>query len=1070
MSQEKRGDYSAPVWADQLREVEAAGDLDRPQITVEFEDGSEPLTVSRRDFLRVASAAAAASGLVASGCDDLREPQDKIVPYVKRPEDVYHGTPNTYTTACRGCSASCGAIMVVREGRVLKLEGNPDHPVSQGALCARGQYSVTEVYDPARLRAPQASGADSTWDALDAAVAGALKTASKVRLLTKPLGGPGERALAAAFLGRFADGKLVEWEPTAPTATVRAYEKAYGEGFLPRHRFDKAQAIVSFGSEFLDTWLSPVEFQAQFSKTRDPDGKQLSRLTVFESRMSITGAASDIRHRVSPNDMLYVALSVAHELILGGNLPQAGDPNVKAALSGYAPADLAPKVGLEPKTIQDAAASLKNAGKAGLAVAGRSTGGADSVRLEAVVALINEALGAVGTTVEHKRSNQGAVKFADVKALVNDLNGGGVEVLIVHGLNPLFDGQGAGLAEAAKKAKLLVAIHTHPTETTAAAAWTAAAAHPLESWGDTEPFEGVFTLQQPGMQPLHGARSWADSLIAWSKGAGVAPFDAAQKASDDYKDPLKRPSPGPWHFFLKAHWTTQLFAQVRSPMGAESFWEDVARGGVFVSRAASETKKRTFDAKALEGIPGTRPDGAGDQLEIFAPIGLHDGRWADNPFLQEMPDPITHASWMHYVGVSPKRYTELGLKPGDYVKLTVGAASIEVQAHLMPGLPDNTFATPLGYGRGIAGVVGKDMGQNSYSLTSAGEDGVLYTGLPVTLAPTGRNEEPGLPRGSTPVLDQDRRYLVPHTTLPAYQKDRSSGAPKFNHPGIWGDVHRYEGLKWSMTVDLSKCTGCSACVAACQVENNIPVVGRQGVIEGRLMHWLRMDRYFILPPGRDYEHELLQEAPDVAAAQYLTNPHTLFQPVMCQHCDNAPCESVCPVAATVHSTEGLNEQVYNRCVGTRYCANNCPYKMRRFNWYAFNKDRSDSFVAGPFPEVGLLTKFNALWPRPLGFNPEVTVRSRGVMEKCSFCVQRLRKATKVYRKRGMFEQEPQTACQQTCPSQAISFGNVLDEKSAISQNFNGERAFTLLEPVNTKPAVRYLTRVRNVDEAPPTQG
>jgi Fe-S-cluster-containing dehydrogenase component/anaerobic selenocysteine-containing dehydrogenase len=1062
MSHENRDEFALPEWSNHLQALSEAGDLDQAQITMEFPDGSEPLTLSRRDFLRVASAAAAATGLAATtGC---RAPQDKVVPYVKRPEGVHHGVPQTFTSVCKGCAAGCGILMTVREGRVTKLEGNPDHPVNRGALCAVGQAMPLSIYDPARLVAPRKAGADIDHAALQQEATAALKGAARVRLLTPPLSGPAERALAAAFVGQFTDGAHVQWEPAANTAQLAAHKNAYGEPFSPHYRVDKADAIVSFGSEFLDGWTSGSEHARGFAQGRDPESKRYSKFIAFEGRMTLTGAAADERHRVAPSDFLYVALAVAHELILGNNLaPLASDPNVRAALKDYSADSLGPKVGVSPDAIKGAAAALKDAGPRGLAIAGRNGGGADAARLEAVVALLNEALGAVGTTVEHKPTQQGSADFAAVKKLVTDLNAG-VDVLIVVGLNPAYDAPPAlGLGEAVTKAKNLIVIDTHPTETGDKAALVAPAAHFLESWGDSNPLQGVYAVQQPGLQPLSGQRHWADYLLGWSAEGAADGFAAANKASAEYKDELGRPSPGPWHFYLHARWTGPVFEQVaKSPMGGQRFWEDVLRQGALISREAGVTTARKFNAGALQGIAGTRPDGNGDQIELFFPAGVRDGRHADNPVLQELPDPVMRLSWTHYVGVPPKRFTELGLQPGSVLKVTAGDASVELPAVIMPGLPDNTFAIPVGYGREVAGVVGKGIGQNAYKMAAVAEEGVVYTGIPAQVAPTGATQALGIPRGLGQVIDQSVRYLVPVTTLPQFQQDPASGAPRDHHPAIW-DVHKYEGLKWSMTIDLSRCTGCAACVVACQVENNIPVVGKQGVIEGRLMHWIRIDRYWSLPPKEGgYEEQMLTDAPEVAAAQYLESPEVLFEPMLCQHCDNAPCETVCPVAATVHSTEGLNEQVYNRCVGTRYCANNCPYKVRRFNWYSYNDDRSQEFLAGVFPELVELADLNAKWPRALRFNPDVTVRTRGVMEKCSFCVQRLQTATKIYRKGGLFKEEPKTACQQTCATEAISFGNVLDPKTAVAQKFNSPRAFAVIEHVGTKPAVHYLTRVRNV--------
>ncbi len=1064
MSHETRDDFNLPAWTRHLGSLlERESELDESSMTVEFPDGSGSMSLSRRDFLRVASTAAAASGLTAAaGC---RVPQDKVVPYVKRPEEVYQGVPNIYTSVCRGCSAGCGTLMTVREGRPQKLEGNPDHPLNRGKLCARGQASVLDLYDASRLQTPvKGDGSAVTWEALDKAVSGAIK-GKKVRVLARATSGSAERALWDAF-AKGTGAQVIYWEPLAQNALGQAHEKAYGEPFLPHYRFDAAQSIVSFGSEFLDTWMSPTEFTGGYASKRNPD-QEINHLTVFEGRLTLTGTAADERHPVKPSDFLYVALAVANEIILGGSSRFANDPNVRAALKGYSADGVAKSVGIGADAIKSAAARLKKAGKAGLAVAGRSGAGVNGVQLEAVVALINEAIGAVGTTVEHRASQQGATTFAPVAALLKELTGGSVDVLIIHGLNPVYDMPPAlKFGAAMKGAKTSVVIDTVLTETGKAATYVAAANHDLESWGDSEPVQGTYSLQQPGMMPLFSTRTWADSVIAWA-GSG---FDADRKANKAYKDPLGRPAPGVWFFFLQRHWSTEIRKKVGGYLSGAHFWEAAARKGILEARS-TKAPARTYNTKALEGIAGTRPkDSGGDELELFAAIGTYDGRHHNNGILYELPDPVMRISWDNYIAVSPGRFKQMGLQQGSILRVEANGQSVELPAALMPGLPENVFAMSLAYGRTSAGAVGNGVGQNGFAFAGGdAKTGPVYTGIKVTVTATGKAEELGIPRGLGQVIDQRSRYLVPVTTSSAYKKDKHAGAPRHPEPGMW-DVHgpAYEkhGLKWSMAIDLSRCTGCGSCVTACQVENNIPVVGKLGVIEGRLMHWIRIDRYFELPDDKEsYDEELLDLHPEVAAAEYLSNPNVLFEPMLCQHCNNAPCETVCPVAATVHSTDGLNEQVYNRCVGTRYCANNCPYKVRRFNWYTFTHDRSEEFIADIFPEVKDHATLNAKWPTPLRFNPEVTVRIRGVMEKCSFCVQRLRKGTVVYKKLGLYEGRPQTACQQTCPAEAMSFGNVLDKKDPVYEPFHDERAFAVIESVGTQPSIRYLTRVRNDSKA-----
>jgi Fe-S-cluster-containing dehydrogenase component/anaerobic selenocysteine-containing dehydrogenase len=1048
------GGFRLPGWTARQDELIASTQGDEAKISLVFPEEDTPMDVSRRDFLRVAGAGAAAAGITAA----CRVPQDQIVPHVDRPEEVWHGTPNVYTSVCGSCSVGCGTLMTAREGRVQKLEGNPEHPVSQGKLCARGQASIFDLYDPSRVTGPKrvtgGAAADSSWDELDQAVIAALK-GGKATVLTLPQTGPATLAALTAF-----GAKVVAWEPLAATSAAAAEEKGFGTATLPRYDLARASTVVTFGSDFLGTDLSPVEYGVGVGAARSPDN--LSRITAFESRQTITGGHADIRHRVKPSDFLFAALGVAHELIIvgkaGGTL--GSDPNVRAALKGYAGMDA--KLGLADGSLAAAAASLKAAGKNGVAIAGRA--GGDSTALQAVVALINESLGNRGTTVSTSGSRQGIAKFAEFKQLVADMAAGSVDVLIINGLNPVYDAPPAlGFAAALAKVKTVVTLDTHATATGLAGHWIAAGAHFIEAWGDTETVEGMFSLQQPGMSPVFkGARGLIDCLVTWGDGNGKSAFKTAAAAHAGYKDDLKRTSPGAGYFWVREHWSTHVAKATGTPFGGTPFWEAALRKGVLTTGG-----KRTwrFDTSVLKGVPGARPERAGMELELFAPLGVYDGRHANNGSLQEMPDPVTHVSWGDYVALAPKKFTELGLKAqGDIVKVTAGDQSADYMAVPMPGLPHDAVAVPLGYGREHAGIIGGGIGNNSYKFAQVGEDGVVYSGIEVTVAATGATGEIGIAFGAAHVIDQRARYIVPVTTKPEYDKDPGAGAHKADHPGIWNHVHEYKDLRWGMSIDLTKCTGCSACVTACQVENNVPVVGKQGIREGRLMHWIRLDRYWVLPDTKpSYEPEMLQNAPEIAAADYLENPEFLIQPILCQHCENAPCETVCPVAATTHTETGINTMTYNRCVGTRYCLNNCPYKVRRFNWYNYNADRSDELVADIFPEMKEHSALNGVWPESLRFNPEVTVRSRGVMEKCSFCAQRLRKTSKVYRKLGLFDGEPQTACQQTCPSGAISFGNILDEKTATSGNFKSPRAYSLLEHVGARPSIRYLTRVRNVD-------
>ncbi|MEO1268234.1 MAG: 4Fe-4S dicluster domain-containing protein [Myxococcota bacterium] len=1069
----------------------ADGSLDKSLVTLEFPDGSEKLTVSRREFLRVATVAAAGTAVTNAGCQVAVE---EVVPYAKRPDGVYHTGPVSYTSVCRACPSQCGLLMQVREGRPVKLEGNPNHPVGQGGLCSRGQGAILDLYSPDRILEPRdQAGKEITWEALDADIKTALAgvRTGGLRVLTGAKTGPSELAFMDTLAQIYKGARHVMWEPLMPTAARWANNAAYGVRAQPSYRFDRAKAIVSLGGAFLDN--GQANYTRQYAATRNPD-KEMSKLTVFEGRLTLTGIAADERHRVRPSDLVYVGLALAHELILKGAVKGwSSDPAIQATLKPFTIEQVSKDLGLEAAALSAAAQTLKEAGSRGLVVAMHHGNHAGGETLEAVAALINEALGAVGTTVDWERASfQGGNAMAEggydaLAQLVEEMNAGKVKVLVIDDINPVFNAPPElKFAEALGKVGKVVYVGQMYNETAAKSSWVGAKRHYLESWSDSNPMTGVYSIQQPGLLPLGRAtsreemmrvvgntRTLEDCFITWTQMAGMdkgTAFEKAIKANTAYTDPqeMNRPAPGPWFFFMKSHWETAMYTQAQRPLSFERFWEDLLREGVWVNNAPAPERTRYNAAKALAKAPKARTAPAGMEVELFASTTLYDGRQIANGVLQECPDPVTQTAWGAYAALAPKRFVEMGLEPGSVVEVkTDKGGLVTLPALPLPGLHHDVVAVPLGYGRTHAGAVGTGLSPtgNGYGLATLTADGVSYTGISAQVKATGGFEQLGMPLGKGHVIDLHERDLVPLTTKEEYDKNKEAGIHRHPQDTLWPG-HTYD-FKWGMAIDLSLCTGCSACVVACQVENNIPVVGKQGIIQGRQMSWLRIDRYYKLPAGNDYTQEMLTQHPQVAAAKYLENPTVLLEPMLCQHCDNAPCETVCPVLATVHSDDGLNVQVYNRCVGTRYCANNCPYKVRRFNWFNYASDRSEEFFADVFSELKDHAVLNVAWPLPLKFNPEVTVRIRGVMEKCSFCLQRIKKYGRVSQKLGIVPEEPlQTACQQTCSANAITFGNTADPTSEVSKKIAMERNFQVLSHLGTKPAVRYLTRVRNTKPEP----
>lgn len=1062
-------------------------------VTVSFGDGSQPLNISRRDFMRIGGVAAATAAMAGSGCDAFRNDVEYVVPYLDRPEEVRTGTPNYYASVCSGCSAGCGVLVTSRGGRPVKLEGNPQHPVNRGGLCSRGQASYMNLYDPDRALTPlkvAESGAHTptSWAEVDRAVGGAVeqaKTGGGVALLTKTFTGSARRSLIEELRSALPGLKHYTYEALNSEAVLAASEICYGTRHVPRYRFDRAHAIVSLGSDFLGTWLSPVEFTKQFASTRNPDG-EMSKLVAFESTMSLTGMNADERHMVRPNDLVYVGLALAHSVIVThGTGPLANGP-LGAALAPFTPSAVGTALGLDAAKLSAVGKLLvDNKGKSLIIAGGLASATETGVALEIVVNLLNLSLGNEGTTVNRATvSHQQDGGLKELKQLVDDIKAGKVDVLIIDRANPVYSAPAAlGFEEALKSVKFVVSTSDRVDETSIYADYLAPAGHALEQWGDSNPFDGVYAIQQPGITPLHDTRGFEESLMRWfAKPAGekFAKYLAAPAALPGNHASVVPQDPGPWYRFLRAHWEKVVFPTAKALTSFEDFWTDTLRKGVYVQPASRKTEPnfiggRSFASlpKTLAAAPASQPgDLAAKEVQFFASATLYDGENANNGHLQETPDVITKHVWGSYALVGPKTFKALKLKQGQYLQVKSGAVSRTYPIIMQPGHHEDVISMPLGYGRTKVGIVGDEVGANSFIFAGLTSDGRhQLAGIKAELAPQVESEQLAIVQGAQ-VLDIARRPLLSTAILEEYKKNEGAGIHE--HPPLkdmW-DAHHYT-TKWGMAIDLSKCTGCSACVTACQEENNIPVVGRHGILEGREMQWMRIDRYYLLPESAAHAQEspihdpMLDAEPVVAFSEHMSNPRVVMQPMMCQHCENAPCETVCPVSATMHSHDGLNQMVYNRCVGTRYCSNNCPFKVRRYNWFNYSVDRSDSLLTRLYPELKDHARYNVAQPLPMGFNPEVTVRSRGVMEKCTFCVQRIRRATwqlREERRTAFRDGDVIPACQQSCPADAIEFGNLADENSKVARLHAKARALTPLSDINVKSSVAYLTNVWNTDE------
>jgi molybdopterin-containing oxidoreductase family iron-sulfur binding subunit len=958
--------------------------------------------VDRRSFLKLLGVSLAAGAL--SGC---RKPAEKIIPYLNQPVEITPSVANWYATTCHGCSAACGVLAKVVDGRPIKFEGNPDHRISRGGLCAAGQGAVLSVYDAYRQKGPTIGGKAATWEDVDRTVRKALdalrapRAQRRLVLLTGPLTGAASRALIRESLAAFPGAEHVVYDPVSYDAIREAHAGAYGRPILPGYRFDRADVIVSFGADFLGTWLSPVEFTKQYASGRDVSARdaRMSRHFQFESRLSLSGSNADERISIAPSEQ---AAAVAALTARVARRATSGDPGPRA---------LRPEV---ERALDRVAEALSGARGRSLVVSDSP----DPAVQRAIVAL-NDALGNVGQSVDLSRpSQQKQGRPADMARLLAEMERGEVAVLLIHGCNPAYTYPEAdAFATALRKVPLSVSFAVTPDETARLTTLHCPTHHPLESWGDAEPQVGRLSLVQPTLRPLYDTRAFEESLLAWS-GRNLRFYD-----------------------YLRRYWETEIFPRQKEQQEFIAFWDGMLQRGYLelpVGAAPGSwllaPGSEATGAKGAELPPGGLPlsppgarsqePGAGStatlEVEVYETVALRDGAGANNPWLHELPDPISKVTWDNYAAISPLLARERGIKEGQWIGVSIHGHSVEIPAHIQPGQHPRTISIALGYGRSAAGPVGDHVGVNAYPLVAG-----KTTGLECVIA--ARADRPLHRFGRTQIhTSMEGRPIVQEISYSDYQarstQRASPDAHHEEHADLWHGEERPD-VRWGMAIDLTRCVGCSACVVACDIENNVPVVGREEVGRQREMHWLRIDRYYTGDP----------EAPRV-----------VHQPMMCQQCGNASCEVVCPVLATVHDDQGLNVQVYNRCVGTRYCSNNCPYKTRRFNF--FDNAKSDP-------------------TQNLALNPDVTVRSRGIMEKCTFCVQRIQAAKSAARREGRSLEDGQvrTACEQSCPADAIVFGNLADPESRVSKVAAANRSYRVLEELNRQPAVVYLAKVRHRD-------
>ena len=986
----------------------------------------ESSSTSRRDFLKYVGFSTAAASLAA--CEG---PVIKSIPYVVQPTEIIPGVANYYATTIANGYDFASILVKTREGRPIKIENNTD-VVTNGTANARVNASILGLYDSLRVKSPMKSDTEISWSSFMSETSkklSSLADGKEIVLLTQTIASPSTHKLIGEFTEKYGNVRHVVYDAVSESATLDAYQAKYGSRGMANYDFSKAKTIVSVGADFLGDWQGGG-FDSGYAKGRIPDHGKMSRHIQFESNMSLTGANADERVPLKPSEQR-LALAKLYSYVTGNssggaNLPGAIDSAVKAA-----------------------AKELSAAGSNGVVVTGIQDVNAQTVVLELNEYLNSKAFDSK-TTIKTRQGNNKAVM-----QLVADMKAGKVGALITYGVNPMYTLPNASdFAEGLAKTDVSVAFSMKQDETSSNCQYIAAAPHFLESWGDVETKSGHYSMMQPTIRPLFDTKQFQEVLLAWNGNAS------------SYRD------------YIKEVWTADI-------LGGESF-NNAVQNGYFIAESSSENSSQTVVDETIE-TPSTNAAVAlassakgGDlELSLYTKVGMGDGQQANNPWLQEFPDPITRTTWDNYLTVSKSDADSMGLVNenvangglnGSYADITVNGVTISnVPVIVQPGQAKGSVGLSLGYGR-TAGLKSEmQTGVNAYPLYQN-----FSTVQNVSISKVSGMHEFACVQLHNTLMG--RGDIIKETTLEVFNtKDKKvwNKVPEvsLNHietpvtspeVDLWDEFDRSIGHHFNLSIDLNACTGCGACVIACHAENNVPVVGKTEMRRSRDMHWLRIDRYYSSEESFEGDNKKKDNISGLGSSlsefgemeRPADNPQVAFQPVMCQHCNHAPCETVCPVAATAHGRQGQNHMAYNRCVGTRYCANNCPYKVRRFNWFLYNKN--DEFDYYMNDDLGRMV-----------LNPDVTVRSSGVMAKCSFCIQKTQKTILDAKRDGreIKDGEFQTACSAACGNSAMVFGDINDKDSQIATLKEDNRAYHLLEHVGTKPNVVYQTKVRNTAKA-----
>lgn len=978
----------------------------------------------RRDFLKYLGFGIAAASLAA--CE---APVKKAIPYLIKPEEITPGVPDFYASTFFDGHDYASILVKTREGRPIKIDGNESSKITGSGTNARVQASVLDLYDNTRLKGPLSSGNPSEWSTIDSAIKSKLLEVApkqgKIRILSSTIISPSTKKVIGDFTTKYPTTKHIQYDAISRYGITKANQLCFGKAVLPTYSIKDARIIVGFECDFLANWFAPINHAKQYAITRKlNDGKKdMSRHIQFEANLSLTGSNADNRYKMRATEHGKVLLSLYNKLFALAGISSETSNSVSVAIGSWTFAN-------DEALISTAKDLWNNKGSALV------LSGSNDVNDQIIVNGINNLLGSYDTLIDLDRAcyiRQGNDEA--VMELVREMNAGEVGALIIYNSNPAYTLPDAtGFAAAIKKVGLTISFADRQDETAQHCKYVCPDHHYLESWNDAMPVTGLYSTCQPTIQPLFNTRQAQQSLLIWSD----APVQ-------DY------------HQYLENNWTQNI-------LGATATGGDfmkVLQDGVYETAAPAKTVA-AFNINISEAAANiSSRKVSGTDLVLYEKTSIGNGSSANNPWLQELPDPVSRICWDNYFAVSTVFAKDKGLAQGNVIEVKVGNTTLKGPVLLQPGQAEETIAVAVGYGRTHAGKAANNVGVNAYRAASF-VNGSFQNAIP-DAAINKTVEEDYMLAGTQTHHTMMGRSPVRETTLDDWRRDPKSnneletfstykGNLTAKDVDLWAtpDKPGFEkpNHHWGMVIDLNSCIGCGSCVVACTAENNVPVVGKDEIGRSREMHWIRIDRYYssdgdpVEGSGENKDYDAMEIPSD--------NPQVVFQPIMCQHCNHAPCETVCPVVATPHSNEGINMMAYNRCVGTRYCENNCPYKVRRFNWFKYSDNEQFDFNMND----------------PLGkmvLNPDVVVRSRGVMEKCSLCIQRIQMGKLQAKKesRKLKDGEVKTACAQACPTNAITFGDYNDAESRLSVLAKEERNYHLLEELNTQPNVYYQVKVRN---------